>query len=447
MARRSGLCDIGAVTPFDARVGAVSNSAEAAELCCKVGLLDIAGEGRTLVALESILQGTRILSEKPTVVAGGRSELEECVASLLAEDPGVLAPALTPTDVSGSPGVAGFAAEAVARFSLDFLDGACWVMFRVLSVVNHACASSEEANCCLSVPFDAGAPAQGKVVDLIAVRNIQAGEPLRMPYTCPFAARSQLDALQAAHGFRCTCSTCRAPAPGAVVRGCAGCGARAGEVTLSRCSGCRSVMYCGADCQRRHRKEHKPSCGEGATKLDDADRSFLEAAAQEFDAVMAASDAALCAASQALRARQRFTGESQLEESLVMAGSFLARRVDAAPALVGSQNFAYYARGNFVKQALSRLAMRLRLLGREPRGGCGHLASRACKHLEACLDVALLTLPRFHVEVFSLLCDVKDLGEVVENLLGLAPDLEANGRPDEGTISEEGLEEVSQWCS
>merc|ERR1712176_1725477 len=111
----------------------------------------------------------------------------------------------------------------------------------------------------------------------------------------------------------------------------------------------------------------------------------------------------------------------QLEESLQMAGSFITRRAGAAPSLAPEQTFAYYARGNFVKQAFTRLTMRAsKTFHREPRGGCGFLVTRAREQLDICLKAACKVLPPVHVEVFSLLSDVKDLRDIVVNLEGLA---------------------------
>ena len=38
---------------------------------------------------------------------------------------------------------------------------------------------------------------------------------------------------------------------------CASCGATS---KLKSCSACKSVWYCGAECQRQHWKEHKVAC-------------------------------------------------------------------------------------------------------------------------------------------------------------------------------------------
>jgi len=167
-------------------------------------------------------------------------------------------------------------------------------------------------------------------------------------------------------------------------------------------------------------------------------------------------------ASEALQRRQRFVGERQLEESLGLARSFLARYAAGSwsgvhaggdtPAegswrLAPSHPLPYYVRGNAVKQALTRLAMRLRLRGTEPAGGCGALAAEARRHLAACLASAAAALPRFHVELLSLLRDAADLRQLATGLHGLAPDLEAYGESHEGRVEATGLKAVGCWVT
>ena len=51
---------------------------------------------------------------------------------------------------------------------------------------------------------------------------------------------------------------------------CANCG-KHGSVTvkLKSCTACRLVKYCGVDCQRAHRKQHKKACKKRAAELKD----------------------------------------------------------------------------------------------------------------------------------------------------------------------------------
>ncbi|EJK50901.1 hypothetical protein THAOC_29984 [Thalassiosira oceanica] len=51
---------------------------------------------------------------------------------------------------------------------------------------------------------------------------------------------------------------------------CANCGAMASDtVKLKSCTACRLVKYCGVDCQRAHRKQHKKACKKRAAELKD----------------------------------------------------------------------------------------------------------------------------------------------------------------------------------
>ena len=54
---------------------------------------------------------------------------------------------------------------------------------------------------------------------------------------------------------------------------CANCGkgsgGEGGAVKLKHCTACRVVKYCGVDCQRAHRKQHKKACKKRAAELRD----------------------------------------------------------------------------------------------------------------------------------------------------------------------------------
>ena len=56
---------------------------------------------------------------------------------------------------------------------------------------------------------------------------------------------------------------------------CANCGkgsggeGEGGAVKLKHCTACRLVKYCGVDCQRAHRKQHKKACKKRAAELKD----------------------------------------------------------------------------------------------------------------------------------------------------------------------------------
>ena len=51
---------------------------------------------------------------------------------------------------------------------------------------------------------------------------------------------------------------------------CASCGiAEGGDVKLKDCSACRLVKYCGIECQRKHRRQHKKKCKKRTAELRD----------------------------------------------------------------------------------------------------------------------------------------------------------------------------------
>ncbi|KAK1747264.1 zf-MYND and TPR domain-containing protein [Skeletonema marinoi] len=51
---------------------------------------------------------------------------------------------------------------------------------------------------------------------------------------------------------------------------CAACGtAEGGDVKLKKCNACKSVRYCGVNCQKEHRPQHKRKCKKRAAELRD----------------------------------------------------------------------------------------------------------------------------------------------------------------------------------
>ena len=51
---------------------------------------------------------------------------------------------------------------------------------------------------------------------------------------------------------------------------CANCGKHGSNtVKLKSCTACRLVKYCGVDCQKAHRKQHKKACKQRAAELKD----------------------------------------------------------------------------------------------------------------------------------------------------------------------------------
>ena len=51
---------------------------------------------------------------------------------------------------------------------------------------------------------------------------------------------------------------------------CANCGKHGSDIVkLKNCTACHLVKYCGVDCQRAHRKQHKKACKQRAAELKD----------------------------------------------------------------------------------------------------------------------------------------------------------------------------------
>ena len=51
---------------------------------------------------------------------------------------------------------------------------------------------------------------------------------------------------------------------------CANCGKHGSDAAkLKNCTACRLVKYCGVDCQKAHRKQHKKACKQRAAELED----------------------------------------------------------------------------------------------------------------------------------------------------------------------------------
>ena len=60
------------------------------------------------------------------------------------------------------------------------------------------------------------------------------------------------------------------PAAAASPEVCANCGQEGGDsVKLKNCTACLLVKYCGVDCQKAHRKQHKKACKKRAAELKD----------------------------------------------------------------------------------------------------------------------------------------------------------------------------------
>ena len=62
----------------------------------------------------------------------------------------------------------------------------------------------------------------------------------------------------------------RVPGEGDGEEACANCGKQGSDtVKLKNCTACRLVKYCGVDCQKAHRKQHKKACKQRAAELEE----------------------------------------------------------------------------------------------------------------------------------------------------------------------------------
>jgi len=65
---------------------------------------------------------------------------------------------------------------------------------------------------------------------------------------------------------------------------CANCGKHGDDtVKLKDCTACRLVKYCGVDCQKAHRKQHKKACKKRAAELKDEELYSQELERPEWD--------------------------------------------------------------------------------------------------------------------------------------------------------------------
>ncbi|EJK51845.1 hypothetical protein THAOC_28948 [Thalassiosira oceanica] len=65
-------------------------------------------------------------------------------------------------------------------------------------------------------------------------------------------------------------------------KACANCDGKLGSdaVKLKNCTACRLVEYCGVDCQRARRKQHKKACKQSVAELKD-EQLYLQSGTRE----------------------------------------------------------------------------------------------------------------------------------------------------------------------
>lgn len=109
-----------------------------------------------------------------------------------------------------------------------------------------------------------------------AQRLRRAGEKhptkLKVPSTAPNSSaasstEAEARATATTHRFANMATSC---VPAAAADVCANCGKKGGDgVKLKNCTACLLVKYCGVDCQKAHRKQHKKACKKRAAELKD----------------------------------------------------------------------------------------------------------------------------------------------------------------------------------
>ncbi|OLP97963.1 hypothetical protein AK812_SmicGene19657 [Symbiodinium microadriaticum] len=165
-------------------------------------------EGRCLAAQRCFKAGSVLLVEKPIV----RRSVAELSAAMRQHphDFALLRGAdnLAAAEVNLELADQSFILEAETN---SFLFQGKVVGFNAFSMLNHACAASMEENVCFSILSTGDRPINDDLeVKLIAIRDIQAGEPLRVSYHELFAEpRAREERIRSHCGGRCGCSRCR----------------------------------------------------------------------------------------------------------------------------------------------------------------------------------------------------------------------------------------------
>lgn len=130
-------------------------------------------------------------------------------------------------------------------------DAGGFFLYFAISFINHSC----NPNCIINV-----AEASNKDAQLIATRDIKAGEELTISYTfqdVSLTGMTQAQALKDKYQIDCRCAQCL-ESSNPKLKKCAYCN-KGGILQL--CSRCKVVRYCSRDCQLKDWKNgHKNQC-------------------------------------------------------------------------------------------------------------------------------------------------------------------------------------------
>lgn len=172
-------------------------------------LKELPREGRCLVTDRAFAAGEVLLKERP-LVGVSAADLARKVQSdpsryeLLRSSEAIAHSLLEGSDDGQLPP---FLAEVETN---SFTIGGCIALFHAFAMVNHACAGSWEENACFTVLLTGEqALSFDTDVGLVALRDLVAGEPVRMSYHELFAdAEAKASRLDAHCGGHCGCSLC-----------------------------------------------------------------------------------------------------------------------------------------------------------------------------------------------------------------------------------------------
>jgi len=88
---------------------------------------------------------------------------------------------------------------------------------------------------------------------------------------------------------------------------CANCGKQGSDIVkLKNCTACRLVKYCGVDCQKAHRKQHKKACKQRAAELKGEGSDRVSTGKKQDSAMMM-----ICGACERTLPEDSFSGEQR----------------------------------------------------------------------------------------------------------------------------------------
>ncbi|CAK0825219.1 unnamed protein product [Prorocentrum cordatum] len=158
-----------------------------------LGLEEVPGEGRCLVAGRAFAAGDVLLVERPLVRDNARQAAQEVARApqrfdLLRGEQNLAAASLSPEALAAQP----FLAEVETN---SFTFGGKCAVFNALAMLNHACATSLEEKACFSILGTGEQPVDDRLeVKLVATRDLATGDPIlfrRRSFASPTTSSSR----------------------------------------------------------------------------------------------------------------------------------------------------------------------------------------------------------------------------------------------------------------